>query len=105
MAGAGDLAPRRKRVKKMNEEQIAAVAKVLAKWNPLGTAAQEVPDLDGYRIEAGDIIFGLKIRGRSVKAEQFVADVLNQAFDLSLDSKSCTPHAKEILAILQHKGS
>jgi hypothetical protein len=59
----------------MNEEQVDAVAKVLAKWNPLGTAATEVPDLAGYRIEAGDIIFGLKIRGRSLKAEQFVADV------------------------------
>ena len=89
----------------MNEEQVDAVAKVLAKWNPLGTAAQEVPDLDGYRIEAGDIIFGLKIRGRSVKAEQFVADVLNQAFDLSLDPKSCVPYAKEIVAILQQQGT
>ena len=89
----------------MNEEQITAVAKVLAKWNPLGAAAQEVPDLDGYRIEAGDILFGLKIRGRSVKAEQFVADVLNQAFDLSLDPKSCVPYAKEIVAILQKTGA
>lgn len=41
----------------MNEEQVDAVAKVLAKWNPLGAAAKEAPDLDGYRIEAGDIIF------------------------------------------------
>ena len=89
----------------MNEEQVNAVARVLAKWNPLGTAAQEVPDIDGYRIEAGDIIFGLKIRGRSVKAEQFVADVLNQAFDLSLDPKSCVPYAKEIVAILQKTGA
>lgn len=89
----------------MNEEQVNAVARVLAKWNPLGTAAQEVPDIDGYRIEAGDIIFGLKIRGRSVKAEQFVADVLNQAFDLSLDPKSCVPYAKEIVAILQQQGT
>ena len=89
----------------MNEEQITAIANVLAKWNPLGTAAQEVPDIDGYRIEAGDIIFGLKIRGRSVKAEQFVADVLNQAFDLSLDPKSCVPYAKEIVAILQQQGT
>ena len=91
----------------MNEEQITvtAVAKVLAKWNPLGIAAQEVPDLDGYRIEAGDILFGLKIRGRSVKAEQFVADVLNQAFDLSLDAKSCAPHVKGIVAILQKTGA
>jgi hypothetical protein len=89
----------------MNEEQVDAVAKVLAKWNPLGAAAQEVPDLDGYRIEAGDIIFGLKIRGRFVKAEQFVADVLNQAFDLRLDAKSCFPYAKEIVAILQKTGA
>jgi len=89
----------------MNEEQVDAVAKVLAKWNPLGTAATEVPDLAGYRIEAGDIIFGLKIRGRSLKAEQFVADVLNQAFDLSLDAKSCAPHVKEIVAILQKTGA
>ncbi len=89
----------------MNGEQVDAVAKVLAKWNPLGAAAQEVPDLDGYRIEAGDIIFGLKMRGRSVKAEQLVADVLNQAFDLNLDPKSCVPYANEILAILQRQGT
>jgi hypothetical protein len=89
----------------MNEEQITAIANVLAKWNPIGTAAQEVPDLDGYRIEAGDIIFGFKIRGRSLKAEQFIADVLNQAFDLSLDAASCAPHAKEIVAILQKTGA
>jgi hypothetical protein len=71
----------------------------------LALQAQDVPDLDGYRIEAADIIFGLKIRGRSVKAEQFIADVLNQAFDLSLDAKSCVPYAKEIVAILQKTGA
>ena len=50
-------------------------------------------------------VFGLKIRGRSVKAEQFIADVLNQAFDLNLDPKSCVPYAKEIVAILQKTGA
>ena len=89
----------------MNGEQIDAVASVLANWNPLGAAAHDVHDLDGYRMEAGDIIFGLKIRGRSVKAEQFIADVLNQAFDLNLDPKSCVPYAKEIVAILQKTGA
>jgi hypothetical protein len=54
-------------VDEVNEEQVDAVARVLAKWNPLGAAAQGVPDLDGYRIEATDIIVGLKIRGQSVK--------------------------------------
>ena len=89
----------------MNEEQITAVADVLAKWNPLGAAAQGVPDLDEYRVEAADIVFGLKLRGRSVRADAFVARVLNDAFDLSLDAKTCSPHAKEIVAILQEKRS
>ena len=89
----------------MNEEQITAVADVLAKWNPLGAAAQGVPDLDGYRVEAADILFGLKLRRRSVGTDAFVARVLNDTFDLSLDVKTCSPHAKEIVAILQEKRS
>ncbi|MBP8283325.1 MAG: hypothetical protein KAX46_05350 [Chromatiaceae bacterium] len=44
----------------MNEEKITAVANVLAQWNPLGEGAKNVEDLDGYRVEAADIIFGLK---------------------------------------------
>jgi hypothetical protein len=34
----------------MNEEQIAPVASVLAKWNPLSAAAHDVHDLDGHPI-------------------------------------------------------
>ena len=60
--------------------------------------------LYGYQIEAADITFGLKIRGRSVRAEAFIARVLNEAFDLNLDAKTCSPHAKEIVAILRQKG-
>ncbi len=89
----------------VNEEQVDAVARVLAKWNPLGAAGQGVPDLDGYRIEATDIIVGLKIRSQSVRAEAFIARILNEAFDLSLDAKSCVPYAKEIVAILQKTGA
>ena len=87
----------------MKEKQIAAVAKVLAQWNPLGAAAQNVPDLDGYRTEATDIIFGFRMRGRSVSAERIVMEVLNQAFDLALDAQSCIDPAKEIVAILGKK--
>ncbi|HCN68529.1 MAG TPA: hypothetical protein DIT03_09730 [Candidatus Accumulibacter sp.] len=89
----------------MNEEQITAVADALANWNPLGAAAQGVPDLDGYRVEAADILFGLKLRGRSVRADEFVAMVLNDAFDLGLDAKTRSPQAKEIVPILQEKRS
>lgn len=89
----------------MNERQVDGVASVLAQWNPLGAATQGVPDLDGYRVEAADIIFGLKLRGRSVRSDAFVAWVLNDAFDLSVNVKTCSPHAKEIVAILQEKRS
>jgi hypothetical protein len=57
--------------KKKNEEQVTALANVLPKWNPLGAAAQELSNLDSYRVETADILFGLKIRGRSARAEQF----------------------------------
>ncbi|WP_295455690.1 hypothetical protein [uncultured Thiodictyon sp.] len=87
----------------MTEAQIAAVAQVLARWNPLGEAAKSIADLDGYRVEATDIIFGLKMRGNAAKPERFVMDVLNQAFDLNLTPQSCTAAAREIVAILREK--
>jgi hypothetical protein len=40
----------------VEEEQISKVAAVLAEWNPLRSRAASVSDLDGYRIEAIDII-------------------------------------------------
>jgi len=88
----------------MNEEKITAVASVLAQWNPLGEGARDVADLDGYRVEAADIIFGLKVRGNSVKPERLVMEVLNQAFDLSLTPRSCIVPAQEIAAILGKNG-
>jgi len=87
----------------MNEEHITAVADVPAKCNPLGAAAQDVPDPDGHRVEAADILFGFKLRGRSVRADEFVARILIDAFDLGLDAKTRSPHAKEMVAILQEK--
>ncbi len=88
----------------MTEEQITAVANVLARWNPLGEGASNVADLDGYRVEATDIIFGLNVRGNSVKPERIVMEVLNQAFDLSLTPQSCIVPAQEITAILGKTG-
>ena len=40
----------------MDETQIIKVAEVLSEWNPLGNEARNIPDLDGYRTEAIDII-------------------------------------------------
>jgi hypothetical protein len=36
----------------LDEVQISKVAAVLAEWNLLGSRADSVSDLDGYRIEA-----------------------------------------------------
>lgn len=38
-----------------------------------------------------------------MRADEFVARVLNDAFDLGLDAKTCSPQAKEMVAILQKK--
>jgi hypothetical protein len=58
----------------MSTPQVEAVAKLLAEWNPLGDAAKKITDLDGYRVEAADIVFGLKVRGDSVSPEKHVMD-------------------------------
>ncbi|MBC7918987.1 MAG: hypothetical protein H7Y28_14380 [Rhodoferax sp.] len=88
---------------KVDEEMIEAVARVLALWNPLGERASHIKELDGYRVEAADIIFGLETRGKAVKSVQVVMAVLNEAFDLDLAAQNCTLPAKEIAAILGKK--
>ena len=50
----------------MEEEQISNVAAGLAEWNPLRSRADSVSDLDGYRIEAIDIIMALGVFRRFV---------------------------------------
>jgi hypothetical protein len=49
----------------LEEVQISKVAAVLAEWNPLGSRADSVSDLNGYRIEAIDIIMALESFGGS----------------------------------------
>ena len=84
----------------MEEEQISKVAAVLAEWNPLRSRADSVSDLDGYRIEAIDIIMALGVFRRFVAPEKTVSDILNQAFDLSLKPIDCVAPARKIQLIL-----
>lgn len=85
----------------MEKEQIAKVAAILADWNPLGSKAPGVPDLDGYRTEAIDIIMALQLRGGSAAADKTVSDVLNQAFGLTLKPNDCVAQATKIQAIVK----
>ena len=84
----------------MDKTQITKVAEVLSEWNPLGNKAKNIPDLDGYRTEAIDIIatFRLPIGGATDRSR--VMNVLNQAFDLSLSEKDCAEPARKIALIL-----
>lgn len=87
----------------MQQQQIEEVARVLPRWNPPGPSAQNVPDLDGYRTEAIDIIAVLRLPRGSGNEEQVVMNVLNQAFDLSLEASECVEPAKKVMAILTNK--
>ena len=72
----------------MEKYEIEEVAKILNEWNPLGDDAKTIEDLDGYRTEASDIIFNLKM------------EVLNQAFDLNLTKKECLGPTQKIINVL-----
>jgi hypothetical protein len=84
----------------VDEVQISKVAAVLAEWNPLGSRADSVSDLDGYRIEAIDIIMALGVFRSFVAPEETICNILNQAFDLSLKPIDCVATARKIQLIL-----
>jgi hypothetical protein len=84
----------------MDERQIQQVAVILQSWNPLGLEATRIPDLNGYRTEAIDIISSIGIVGKSKTPAKLVADVLNQAFDLTLTQAHCEPATKKIISAL-----
>jgi hypothetical protein len=81
-----------------SDDQIEQVARVLSEWNPLGDEAGRVPDLDGYRTEAADILFGLYLPDSNRNVTQMVRDVLNE-----IGSPSSSP--KRGLLSVQRSGS
>lgn len=85
----------------MEEEQIRKVMKILSDWNPLGNRAVAVPDLDGYRAEAIDVLFSIHLRTTTFNVLNIVRTVLNQAFDLALDKDECIEPAKQIFETLK----
>lgn len=86
--------------KTMNETQITKVAAVLSEWNPLGNKAHDIPDLDGYRIEAIDIIATFHSPFGGATERSTVMTVLI----LSLSEKDCAEPARKIALILkQHR--
>jgi hypothetical protein len=72
---------------------------VLAAWNPLGKNAATVGDLDGYRIEATDILFHFGMSGSRRPAARIVQQVLSEAFELDVSLASCEKPAAELWRI------
>lgn len=80
----------------MNEELISKIAKVLEDWNPLGEKANNVEGLDGYRIEAIDIISTLNFKSGPNKVEKAIEQVLTQAFDIELNPAQLEQAAEDV---------
>lgn len=85
---------------KWKKKTIRNVASVLEAWNPLGEAANTVEGLDGYRVEAIDVISTIGILSGPDKVEQSVAQVLTQAFDIVLNEEALADAAKDISRVL-----
>ncbi len=84
----------------MEEYKIVEVAKVLQEWNPLGDRAEKIKDLDGYRVEAIDIISTVNLFEGDKKYNKAVKQVLVQAFNLSVSGKDFDQAAMKIKLIL-----
>ncbi len=83
----------------MKDETIEKVAKILEEWNPLGENANSVKDLDGYRVEAIDIISTLDMFYDN-NVEKAVSGILEEAFDIILaidEVKLASERIREVL--------
>ena len=78
------------------EEHILKVMQLLITWNPLGSKANDMMDLNDYRTEAIDILFNLSLRGSNASYARVVRDVLNEAYDLTLSLEDCVDMGREI---------
>ena len=86
---------------KKDDQQIKQIMEVLSAWNPLGSAANSIKDLDNYKTEASDIHFHASMAGPSTNVAGIVRDVLNEAFNLSLSTEDCSGSGKKIAQILK----
>jgi hypothetical protein len=82
----------------IQNELIGKTMKILTEWNPLGSKAKTITDLDNYRTEAIDILFSVKL-GRD-KPAVIIRRVLNQAFDLSLSLEECTAAGNQLQELI-----
>ena len=83
----------------IQDELIQNVMKILTDWNPLGSRASTISDLDNYRTEAIDILCHFDLNKTNTAI--IVREVINQAFDLSLSARDCASVGREIQKLLK----
>lgn len=85
----------------IEDELIEKVMKILTDWNPLGSRANAISDLDNYRTEAIDILCHFDLNKTNTAI--IVREVINQAFDLSLSAQDCASVGSKIQELLKEQ--
>jgi len=85
----------------IEDELIQKVMKILTDWNPLGSRASTISDLDNYRTEAIDILCHFDLN--KANTEIIVREVINQAFDLSLSARDCASVGRKIQELIKNQ--
>ncbi len=86
----------------MKEETIISVANILENWNPLGETSNSIPDLEGYRYEAIDILSTINFMSGPDKIEKAIEQVLSQAFKIKIDKQELPRIALNIKNLLDN---
>ncbi|GAA3624193.1 DUF1871 family protein [Flavivirga jejuensis] len=87
----------------MNKRHIEKLKDMLSEWNPLGEQANQISDLDNYDIEATDILFHIDKKNSVEQISKMVRSVLEQAFDIDVETKKSLEIANKIYLMLNKK--
>ena len=85
----------------IEDKLIHEVMKILTDWNPLGSRASTISDLDNYRTEAIDILCHFDLN--ETNAASIVREIINQAFDLSLSARDCGAVGRKIQELIKNQ--
>ena len=85
----------------MEDKITSKVAAVLGSWNPLCEKANTVDGLDGYRIEAIDILSTINMMSGRDKIARAISQVLSQAFHIDIEPEGLKKAEKKIADIIK----
>ena len=81
-----------------DDERITKISKILATWAPVDKDRAAAIGLNGYEVEAQDILWAMEQHGYSVR--RAVSEILQQAFLIDLDKAELDRYGGEIETVL-----